>query len=110
MASTCCILRLIRSGVISCWSTTFGSCCPPKPPNSPRRNNIGRAPMLRLPITTRLACLLLVVPLRSTPQQSARQPSDPVIRVTVDLVQVDAVVTDSQGRHVADLKPEDFEI
>jgi hypothetical protein len=35
---------------------------------------------------------------------------DPVIRVTVDLVQVDAVVTDSQGRHVAGMKPEDFQI
>jgi VWFA-related protein len=35
---------------------------------------------------------------------------DPVIRVTVDLVQVDAVVTDSQGRHVTGLKREDFEI
>src|SRR5580693_1972563 len=35
---------------------------------------------------------------------------DPVIRVTVDLVQVDAVVTDSQGRHVTGLKAEDFEI
>jgi hypothetical protein len=34
----------------------------------------------------------------------------PVIRVTVDLVQVDAVVTDSQGRHVTGLKPEDFQI
>jgi VWFA-related protein len=35
---------------------------------------------------------------------------DPIIRVSIDLVQVDAVVTDSQGRHVADLKREDFEI
>jgi VWFA-related protein len=35
---------------------------------------------------------------------------DPVIRVSVDLVQVDARVTDSQGHHVADLKEEDFEI
>jgi VWFA-related protein len=35
---------------------------------------------------------------------------DPVIRVSVDLVQVDAMVTDSQGRRVADLKAEDFEI
>ncbi len=65
--------------------------------------------MPRLLMITRLMCLLLAA-LRSTPQQSARQPSDPVIRVTVDLVQVDAVVTDSQGRQVADLKPEDFEI
>jgi VWFA-related protein len=35
---------------------------------------------------------------------------DPVIRISVDLVQMDAVVTDPQGHHVADLKPEDFQI
>jgi VWFA-related protein len=45
-----------------------------------------------------------------TPQQIGEQSAGPVIRVTVDLVQVDAVVTDSQGRHVTGLKPEDFEI
>jgi VWFA-related protein len=44
------------------------------------------------------------------PQQTGEQSAGPVIRVTVDLVQVDAVVTDSQGRHVTGLKPEDFEI
>jgi VWFA-related protein len=33
-----------------------------------------------------------------------------VIRITVSLVQVDAVVTDSKGRQVTNLKPEDFEI
>ena len=36
--------------------------------------------------------------------------TDPVIRIDVDRVQVDAVVTDSKGRQVTDLKPEDFEI
>src|ERR1051326_3730512 len=35
---------------------------------------------------------------------------DPVIKVSVDLVQMDAIVTDSQGHHVAGLKPEDFRI
>ncbi|HVW07287.1 MAG TPA: VWA domain-containing protein [Bryobacteraceae bacterium] len=40
----------------------------------------------------------------------AQAPADPVIRVTVDLVQVDAVVTDAKGSHITDLKPEDFEI
>jgi VWFA-related protein len=45
-----------------------------------------------------------------TPQQTGEQSAGPVIRVTVDLVQVDAVVTDSQGRHVTSLKPEDFQI
>jgi VWFA-related protein len=37
-------------------------------------------------------------------------PQGPVIRVTVDLVQLDAAVTDSKGRHVADLKPGEFQI
>jgi VWFA-related protein len=37
--------------------------------------------------------------------QSSSQ--DPIIRVSVDLVQLDATVTDSAGRHVADLRPED---
>ena len=38
------------------------------------------------------------------------QVESPIIRVTVNLVQVDAVVTDSKGRQVTDLKPDDFEI
>jgi VWFA-related protein len=33
-----------------------------------------------------------------------------VVRISVTLVQVDAVVTDEKGRYVTDLKPEDFEI
>jgi len=33
-----------------------------------------------------------------------------VIRIDVNLVQVDAVVTDAHGKHVADLKASDFEI
>ena len=31
------------------------------------------------------------------------------IRITVNLVQVDAVVTDSKGKQVTDLKAEDFD-
>ncbi len=34
----------------------------------------------------------------------------PPLRITVTLVQVDAVVTDKSGRHLMDLKKEDFEI
>jgi VWFA-related protein len=34
----------------------------------------------------------------------------PVVRVSLDLVQVDAIVTDKQGRYVDDLTCEDFEI
>jgi VWFA-related protein len=42
------------------------------------------------------------------PQQPA--PVAPVVRVTTSLVQVDAVVTDKDGRHVTDLTAADFEI
>jgi VWFA-related protein len=40
----------------------------------------------------------------------AQQTPQPEFRISVDLVQLQAVVTDSKGRHVTDLKPEDFEI
>jgi VWFA-related protein len=40
----------------------------------------------------------------------ADQPSPAVFRVTTTLVQVDAVVTDSKGRQVTTLQPDDFEI
>lgn len=36
--------------------------------------------------------------------------SDPSFRVSVNLVQVDVVVTDAKGRHVTDLRQDDFEI
>jgi hypothetical protein len=48
--------------------------------------------------------LLGIAPLK--PQEPDKQP---VFRVT-NLVQLDAVVTDSHGRHVPDLKPEEFQI
>jgi VWFA-related protein len=35
---------------------------------------------------------------------------DEVVRITTNLVQVDAVVTDRDGKQVTDLRPEDFEI
>jgi VWFA-related protein len=41
--------------------------------------------------------------LRQTPQ-------DDVVRITTNLVQADVIVTDKDGRRVADLRPEDFEI
>ena len=41
---------------------------------------------------------------RSNPNQ------DDVVRVTTNLVQVDVVVTDKEGRQIRDLTPEDFEI
>jgi VWFA-related protein len=44
---------------------------------------------------------------------SAAEPTSPpplVIRISVDLIRVDAVVTDKKGRHVRDLGASDFEI
>ncbi len=41
---------------------------------------------------------------------NAPAPAESVIRVSVDLVQVDATVTDANGRHVADLQASDFEV
>src|SRR5918998_222990 len=49
----------------------------------------------------------------STPaprQQEPRDDDDEVVRITTNLVQVDAVVTDKNGRLVTDLKPEEVEI
>src|SRR5689334_10127757 len=49
---------------------------------------------------------------QSTPQQgeTSNPYDDEVVRITTNLVQVDAVVVDKDGRYVTDLRPEDFEI
>src|SRR5262245_6822509 len=45
------------------------------------------------------------------PQQKPQQPDDDdVVKITTNLVQVDAVVTDKSGKVVTNLKPEDLEI
>lgn len=45
-------------------------------------------------------------------QQQGVQPADEdsIVRITTNLVQVDAVVTDDKGRVVTNLRPEDFEV
>jgi VWFA-related protein len=45
-----------------------------------------------------------------TPQAKGADPQEDVLRVTTNLVQIDIVVTDHEGRQVVDLRPEDFEI
>ena len=50
---------------------------------------------------------------RQQPPRPAPSPSsqdDDVVRITTNLVQFDAVVTDKSGRHVTDLGAEEFEI
>ena len=46
----------------------------------------------------------------SPPDQQKPPGQEEVVRVTTNLVQVDAVVTDKSGKQVTDLRPEDFEI
>ncbi len=49
-------------------------------------------------------------PTSQQPKPSATPDEDEVVRITTNLVQVDAVVTDRAGRQVMDLRPEDFEV
>lgn len=50
-------------------------------------------------------------PTRKTQRQSPPQvANEEVVRITTNLVQVDAVITDKAGKHVSDLKPAEFEI
>ena len=67
--------------------------------------------MRRLPL---LACgfalLLGTVPEAQQPSAPIRLADQPVFRLSVSLVQLDAVVTDKQGRHVTTLGPADFEV
>ncbi|MBV9958472.1 MAG: VWA domain-containing protein [Acidobacteria bacterium] len=49
----------------------------------------------------------------SAPQETQEDPQlgdEDVVRITTNLIQVDAVVTDRSGRPVTDLRPEEFEI
>jgi VWFA-related protein len=45
-----------------------------------------------------------------TPQQQDQVDDDDVVRISTNLVQVDAVVTDKSGKLVTDLRPEEIEI
>ncbi|HVG34733.1 MAG TPA: hypothetical protein VM911_16815, partial [Pyrinomonadaceae bacterium] len=65
--------------------------------------------------TRTLLSLLLSLSLLSnafaqqTPKQPASQDDD-VVKITTNLVQVDAIVTDKQGRVVTDLQASDFQV
>lgn len=45
-----------------------------------------------------------------TPTPPPQESDEDVVRITTNLVQFDAVVTDKQGHPVTDLRPEDFEV
>ena len=61
-----------------------------------------------------LAILLLLHTAWTTqaqkPSKTERKDPEEVVKVTTNLVQVDAIVTDKQGRPVTDLRAEDFEL
>jgi VWFA-related protein len=46
----------------------------------------------------------------ATPAQKPEQVKDEVVRITTNLVQIDAVITNRRGEQITDLAPEDFEI
>ena len=46
----------------------------------------------------------------SEPQQPSRSNEDEVVRITTNLVQVDAVVTDKNGKLITDLSPDEVQI
>ena len=46
----------------------------------------------------------------SEPQQPSRSNEDEVVRITTNLVQVDAVVTDKNGELITDLRPDEVQI
>src|SRR6476659_1683754 len=74
----------------------------------------------RLPVVLILVAQLSTGALAQQPQPSPTPPpieqqkpqteSDDVVHITTNLVQVDAVVTDKEGKLVTDLKPEEVEI
>lgn len=73
-------------------------------------------PTLRPRHPVPLACALALVAVAAAPSaqqpatQPARPPEQPIFRLSVSLVQLDAVVTDKRGRHVTTLGPDDFEV
>src|SRR5207249_11033596 len=68
--------------------------------------------LLRLVIRLSLMATVFAHELGSTdlPPQQGELANEGVVRISVTLVQVDAVVTDKNGNHVTGLRPEDFQV
>lgn len=56
------------------------------------------------------SCVCSTTVAMQTPQQKEKKDPEDVVKISVTLVQLDAVVTDQKGRLVTDLKKEDFEL
>ncbi|HVG31989.1 MAG TPA: VWA domain-containing protein [Pyrinomonadaceae bacterium] len=68
------------------------------------------APVLAQTTTAPLPAPSITAQQQPTQTQSTTAEDDEVVRITSNLVQVDAVITDQKGNHVTDLRQEDFEI
>src|SRR5215207_4678133 len=55
------------------------------------------------------ASLLAPIAAQEPPKQDPTKQGD-IVRIDTNLVQIDVVVTDKNGKQVIDLKPEDFEV
>ncbi|HEY0320891.1 MAG TPA: VWA domain-containing protein [Pyrinomonadaceae bacterium] len=66
---------------------------------------------LSIAVVLLFALISTIIGQTPSAKQEANGPyDDEVVRITTNLVQVDAVVTDKNGRYVTDLRPEDFEV
>jgi hypothetical protein len=59
-----------------------------------------------------LVVLLSITAFGQTPQPIPKPtpPDDDVVKITTDLIQVDATVTDAKGKVITDLRPDEIEI
>src|SRR5215207_3151916 len=57
-----------------------------------------------------LTASILVPTLAQDPVKQDPVKQDDTVRITTNLVQIDVVVTDKNGKQVTDLRPEDFEV
>jgi VWFA-related protein len=81
---------------------------------APAKTSSRKRKMIRRynPVIVLLLCLLTSAPSQQPkPSPQQRKPEDAdVVRVTTNLVQIDALVTDKNGRQITDLQPEEFEV
>ena len=55
--------------------------------------------------------LAIINPIKAQQQSQPQQPAaDDIVRISINLVQVDAVVTDKNGNPIKDLTADDFEV
>src|SRR5207247_1242129 len=77
---------------------------PGAPGRGQPRTHMPPAPRFRERTAAVVLALALAAPIRAGGQEK------PVVRVSLELIQVDAVVTDGAGRYVTDLTADDFEL